>query len=54
MDLVGRNALEIAQAQTQATAQMASIEAAKAQEELRRRAAYTKRLDSAVTAIGGW
>ena len=38
----------------QATAQMASIEAAKAQEELRRRAAYTKRLDSAVTAIGGW
>lgn len=54
MDLVGRNALEIAQAQTQATAQMASIEAAKAQEELRRRAAYTKRIDSAVTAISGW
>lgn len=35
MDLVGRNALEIAQAQTQATAQMAAIEAAKEQAELR-------------------
>jgi hypothetical protein len=35
MDLVGRNALEIAQAQTQTAAQMAAIEAAKEQAELR-------------------
>lgn len=54
MDLVGRNALEIAQAQVQNTAAMAAIQANKEQEELRERAAYTRRIEAAVNAARGW
>lgn len=54
MDLVGRNALEIAQAQVQASAQMAAIQASQVQEELRRRAAFQKQIEEAVTATRAW